>query len=221
MVYRRRVRTPDIAGARVHLVCAGALAIACVSASDDAASATQSTATTTDAGSTGTADAESETSADSGAAECTRSLLDHQAWTALETAADPLADHRPDMIECNIAGWYVENDKLEIDTFYCNYLALTQPLLEDVAAGDTLELGLYYFDLLAPAAATAHVAVLIDGAVVWEREVEIPGGPTPAPAHVYDERFASPISASAGAPIVIHLHNHGQNTWTFDRLDRC
>ena len=159
--------------------------------------------------------------ADSSDADCTLTLLDHQAWTALDAELDPLADHRPDPIECSIAGWYVENDKLEVDTFACNYVALTQPLLEDVEVGDTLALGLYHFDLLAPEPAVAHVAILIDGTIVWQREIEIPGGQMPGPAQVYDETFASPIAAPAGAPLVLHLHNHGQNTWTFDSLTRC
>jgi hypothetical protein len=141
------------------------------------------------------------------------SLIDQAAWTELGASEDPLAEHRPSLVECTIAGWYPEGQALEIDTNYCNYLALGQPTLVPITEGLGVRLGFYHFDLTAPVPAIAHVAVLVDGALLWEQDVEIPGA-----AFVYEIEFEAPWSAPAGAELVFHLHNHGQNTWVLQNL---
>lgn len=141
------------------------------------------------------------------------SLIDHALWEQAEADVDPLAGHRPTQIDCGIAGWYLENGYLEIDTNFCNYLALRQPSRAPIHEGAKLRLGFYHFDLVAPEQALAHVALLVDGQLLWEQEVEIPG-----PAMVYEHEFVAPHSAPAGAELVFHLHNHGQNTWTLQSI---
>lgn len=150
---------------------------------------------------------------DSGQAELV-SLIDHAAWEAAPAEEDPLVDHRPATVDCGIAGWYPQGEEIEIDTNFCNYAALAQPSLVAIDTCTPLRLELYHFDLLAPEPAEAHVAMLIDGQVVWEKFIAIPGGSTPYKAAVYEEDFLSPIAAPAGAEVMLHLHNHGQNTWT-------
>lgn len=137
------------------------------------------------------------------------SLIDHAAWEPAPARADPLIDHRPPVVDCGLAGWYVQGEELEIDTNFCNYAALRQPSLVAIDTCTPLRLELYHFDLLAPEPAQAHVAMLIDGQIVWEKLIEIPGK-----AAVYEEEFISPIAAPVGAEVMLHLHNHGQNTWT-------
>jgi hypothetical protein len=141
------------------------------------------------------------------------SLIDHEKWVVLEASDDPLADHRPETIECGIAGWYLETSKLEVDTNLCNYLAVGQPSLVALEQGQMVEVIFYHFDLVAPEPALAHVAILIDEQVLWEQEIVIPGD-----ANVFQETFVSPISAEPGSPVVFHLHNHGQNTWVLQDL---
>ncbi|KIG16962.1 hypothetical protein DB30_03946 [Enhygromyxa salina] len=140
-------------------------------------------------------------------------IVDNAQWQAVDAVADPLADHRPVTVTCGLAGWYREDEKLEIDTNNCNYLALRQPSLVALEVGQPVKLGLYYFDLVAPSPASAHIAILVNGELVWEDNVAIPGE-----AQVYSEVFESPVSAPAGSEVVLHLHNHGQNTWTFQEL---
>jgi hypothetical protein len=142
------------------------------------------------------------------------SLIDHAAWQATAAQDDPLIDHRPSTVDCGIAGWYVESDQLEIDTNFCNYAALRQDSLRAIEACDPLRIEFYHFDLLAPEPAQAHAALLIDGQVVWEKFIDIPGDGMIYKAAVYEEEFLSPIAAPAGAEVMLHLHNHGQNTWT-------
>lgn len=141
------------------------------------------------------------------------SLIDHQAWTQIDAAGDPLAEHRPTAVECGLGGWYLEDESLEVDTNLCNYLALAQPSLATITEGRGVRLGFYYFNLVAPDPALAHIAMLVDGQLLWEREVEIPGD-----AQVLELEFESPLSAPLGAEVVFHLHNHGQNTWVLQNL---
>jgi len=141
-------------------------------------------------------------------------LIDHERWVQIEASADdPLVDHRPSSITCGVAGWYRENEIIEIDTNFCNYLALRQDSLAAITEGAKVRLGFYHFDLVAPEPALAHVAVLVDGQLLWEQEIAIPGA-----AMVYALEFEAPFSAPAGAELVFHLHNHGQNTWALQAL---
>jgi hypothetical protein len=159
------------------------------------------------------ADGDSETAETTGTTGEFVSLIDHELWAPLGTADDPLADHRPAEVDCKIAGWYIENEFLEIDTNFCNYLALGQPSLAAITEGQRVRLGFYHFDLVAPEPALAHIAMLADGELLWEQEIAIPGA-----AWVYEIEFEAPFSAPAGADLVFHLHNHGQNTWALQAL---
>jgi len=131
------------------------------------------------------------------------------AWTDAPPQDDPLSGHQPDAIECDIAGWFVENGELEVNTSRCNYLALTQPSLTAVEPGDVINLQLRHFDLTAPEPASAHVALLFGDDVVWELDVPIPGA-----AQVLDVEWTAQGALPEGSPVGLHLHNHGQNTWT-------
>lgn len=149
------------------------------------------------------------------------SLVDHRAWEPLEGVSDPLADHRPETVECQVAGWYLENEdqEIEIDTNFCNYLALRQPSLQAIRPGQVLRVNFYHFDLVAPEPAQGHLQLSVDGQVIWDYVVEIAADPTGetagarAPAVFAEEAVIADFCAPAGAELVLHVHNHGQNTW--------
>ncbi|MEX1363203.1 MAG: hypothetical protein AB1Z98_08760 [Nannocystaceae bacterium] len=141
-----------------------------------------------------------------------RSLIDHAQWQPSSAAADPRAEHRPDAVECE-AGWYRETGGLEVDTSRCNYLSLTQMLPVELAQGDPVRLGMWWQTLASIDPAEGHIAVLVDGQLLWEEHV-----PIPSAADVRSLEFPSPVNAAAGAPITLHLHNHGYNTWHFHDL---
>lgn len=140
-------------------------------------------------------------------------LVDVAAWAPADSV-DPFADERPDGATCD-GGTELEGGTLEVDTGVCAWLWVEQPLLAPVAEGDPLELVFWHSWLDAPEPAEGHLAVVIDGEVAHELLVPIPGEPAS-----YTERFASPATARAGAPVGLHLHNHGTNTWNVLRLDR-
>jgi xanthosine utilization system XapX-like protein len=164
----------------------------------------------------GTGDDEASTSETDGGVVEPGSLIDHAQWQVLAADADPLADHRPELVDCGLAGWKqeIETSSLEVDTNFCNYLAIAQPSLLALEQGQLVEVIFYHFDLVAPAPPTsAHVAILIDGQMLWEQEIAIPGD-----ADFFVEEFASPISAELGSQVVLHVHNHGQNTYRLQDL---
>jgi hypothetical protein len=180
---------------RVALVCAllsSALALACVQPN--------------------TGD-ETGASSESGASDEHGSLIDHLQWQVVDADDDPLADHRPESVDCGPDGWLVEAHTLEVRTEFCNYLAVAQPSLVALEQGQIVQVIFYHYDLVAPEPALAHVAISIDGQMLWEREIAIPGD-----VGVFVEAFASPITAELGSDVVFHLHNHGPNAWVLQDL---
>jgi hypothetical protein len=144
-----------------------------------------------------------------------RPLVFAHAWTETAAADDPLVDHRSEPTICPHSAWGEELGVFEVSTGRCNYLSVEQPLLEPIAVGDPLRIQLWWQGLIAPEPAIGHLALLIDGELIWELEVEIPG--------LADARsivFASPIAADRGASVIFHLHNHGANSWTLAELAR-
>lgn len=116
-------------------------------------------------------------------------------------------------MSCAAESWYVEYTGIELDTTDCNYFALTQPLPLAVTAGEPLSLLAWHQTLLSDDPAVGHMAVLIDGVIAWEITVDIPADPG-----IYETSFEAPADADEGAPVVLHLHNHGYNTWQFNEL---
>jgi hypothetical protein len=137
-----------------------------------------------------------------------------EGWQPAPPGADPMADHAgAGAIACGEEDWHVELDGLEIETTRCNYAVLEQPLLEDLARGDTLRVRVWWQTLASPAPVEGHLALLVGGAPVWEERVAIPG-----PAAAREVTLASPVSAPAGTTVTFHLHNHGSNTWNLNEL---
>lgn len=139
-------------------------------------------------------------------------LVRAEAW-GLGAGTDPFADHRTEDHVCDPAGVFVEEGLLEVRTALCGYAVLGQPSQVALAAGDEIELLLYHSALTAQTPAEAHVALTLDGALLWEQAV-----PIPSPSDVYSHTLVAPAHAAAGAPVVLHLHNHGSNAWNLGHL---
>jgi hypothetical protein len=149
---------------------------------------------------------------ESGTARTLAALPDF-VFTAAEE--DPWAQHRPSEVQCSgLTGWYVEEDVLEVDTARCNYFSGTAPARVSAAAGDRLRAQVVHFDLVAPQPGVAHLALVVGGRPVWEREVPIPGAGDVIPVEVELSEAVSP-----GAAVTWHLHNHGQNHWRLSAVD--
>ncbi len=182
------------------------LALALALALTPAAACQGGTPSSTETG-TGT-DSQGSGSSSTGTPAEPMQLVRADAWVAVEKIADPLADHRPEPVDCSLGGLLVEGEELDIDTNLCNYAMLEQPGLAEIPEGATLTLAMRHFDLTAPEPATAHVALLLGDVIAWERTLIIPG-----PAEVITTDFPAPMAYAKGEPVRFHLHNHGQNTW--------
>ncbi|KIG19038.1 hypothetical protein DB30_05942 [Enhygromyxa salina] len=138
-----------------------------------------------------------------------RPLVYAEDWTPTAAADDPLFEHRPSQTICPSSAWAEEFGTLEVSTSGCNYFSVEQPLAEPLEIGDELRVRVWWQSLISHEPATGHLALLINGALVWETHVEIPGA-----SDARSIRFASPVAAEPGATVTFHLHNHGANTWT-------
>ncbi len=142
-------------------------------------------------------------------------LIQAQAWDTMSRSRDFFIDHRPSRVECSRdTGWLVEDGDLEIRTEFCNYLSLTQQSLLNIDAGTEVELALSHSDLDFNAPSSAHLAISIAGSVIWEANIAIPSD-----GKIIKESLVLTDAISAGDPIDLHLHNHGNNAWTLHSLD--
>ncbi len=141
-------------------------------------------------------------------------LTDPSAWLPTPAEFDPLADHRPEPVICPSSGYGLEFGVLEVDTGQCNYLSVSQPLAHAIAPDDLLRVTVWWQPLIAGEPAEGHLALLVDGELLWELHVEIPGE-----ADLHQLEFPSPIAAEAGSVLTFHLHNHGYNSWTLGGLE--
>lgn len=142
-------------------------------------------------------------------------LVDASAWTPSDLELDPLAAHQPELVICPSSAWDSEAGAVEVRTGECNYWSVEQPLLDAIEVGDPLSVQVWWQSLISTSPATGHIALLIDGALVWEVEVAIPGA-----SEAREIELPSPIAAAAGSTVTLHLHNHGANSWTFAGLAR-
>ncbi|MEZ4382554.1 MAG: hypothetical protein R3A79_14550 [Nannocystaceae bacterium] len=138
-----------------------------------------------------------------------RPLVDVTLWAPIEAADDPLVDHRPPTIDCPVAAWGPEVGDLEVQTGVCNYLAIGQPSLREIAVGEVVAVDLWHAELDAAEPATGHFALIVDDDAVADIEVAIPAAPA---VHRLD--WTATRTIPEGATIGLHLHNHGYNAWT-------
>ena len=135
-------------------------------------------------------------------------LLDPTAWVEA-----PDVRHRPDSVDCDPAGWRVELEGMEVETDLCPYIVLTQPLLLDVRAGRDIQILAWHNDLVSPEPAEGHLLLTVGEAVLldWNE-------PIPSNAAVASERVSLPTPLRAGDAVVLHVHNHGANTWNLNEV---
>jgi predicted CxxxxCH...CXXCH cytochrome family protein len=142
-------------------------------------------------------------------------LAEALAWGVQQRNQDAFLDHRPDSVDCDRdTGWMVEGDLLEIRTQFCNYASLSQQSLLDLAVGTELEFSFSHSALNFNAPSEAHVAISIEGQLLWEDTI-----PIPSPNALIIETLTLPFAVVRGDSIEIHIHNHGDNAWTVHGLD--
>jgi len=136
------------------------------------------------------------------------SLIDANRWARAELSEDPLPSHQPPKIVCDPLGTHETDGAFEVDTSYCNYALLTQDLAQDLPAGASVEVLLSHGPLVWTEPAQGHIALALDGQIVWERTVAIPSD-----AWIYQDVVTLKEDATAGSNWTLHCHNHGANSW--------
>jgi hypothetical protein len=143
-------------------------------------------------------------------------LVAYDAWSGVARADDPFVTAAEQPPECLGPGFYAEPDLgwLEIDTGECSWVTLSASAAVPVESGKSLlRITMSHYDLNAPTPARAELALRLGDCDVWSKSVKIPG-----PAAVDTEELTSPCASAAGGPVLLHLHNHGQNTWQLQEL---
>lgn len=140
-------------------------------------------------------------------------LIDHSHWQRYPVERDPLPDHEPAAINCGPGGYYVELDRLELDSSFCNYALISHPALVELDAQAEITFELSHFDLTASEPARAHLALFFDETLAWETWLDIPSA-----ADATQITFRAPRALGQGAPIRLHFHNHGQNNYALGQV---
>jgi hypothetical protein len=137
----------------------------------------------------------------------------HDAWARLDSADDPYFEPGMDEVDCSPVGWQAESGFFEIESDLCSRATWEQPLLAELRAGDELGFLFWHLDLWADPPYRASVELTIDGAVLWRYEV-----PVPSAENVEEVVQTVPEDVDAGAPVRLHLDNHGVNSWRLGDL---
>lgn len=146
-------------------------------------------------------------------------LIDHTKWVLVPTVEqDPFAvtRGRPTVHACqNGAYLNLVPGTVELELAECRerYVSLHQPSLVALQPGDHVQFNMSHLMLrpLTEDVTEAYVAVAISGSVVWDQTIQIF---TVANAFVLDV----PVDTSfpMGSDVVLHVDNHGENSYTFD-----
>ena len=144
-------------------------------------------------------------------------LVDHTLWKSVPFESDPFKEFATDEVVCPAGGYKAEGEGadqiLEVDTGICNFVTLEQPLPRGLKSGDTLDWSMWHLTLVFTEPAEAYAVLTIGEHTLWEKTM-----PIPSPAAAYSKELIVPADIEAGAPIRIHLHNHGNNSWRFHKL---
>lgn len=136
-------------------------------------------------------------------------LVEAAAWAPVLPDDSPFAAMAPPDATCAPGSVAVEEGLLEIQTTDCDAVTLEQPLRLDVPAEAELTWLFWHLALRSDEPeVVGDVRLAVDGEVLWSLTV-----PIPADATTYDEVLVAPRALAAGAPVHLHLQNHGANSW--------
>jgi len=148
------------------------------------------------------------------------SLVDMFAWNIVDSATDPWASSAPVDGICDeeaIKGESTpDGDWFDVNTSFCDYVTVVQPLVVDIEAEADLYIGIYHF-VLEEAEGPFHFGVAIGdpAEVVWETTYE-PDGDT----GTISESWKAERAYTKGEAIYYHLSNHGSNNWSLTELTK-
>jgi len=136
-------------------------------------------------------------------------------WIPVDTSADLFPPADPEGVVCDPSGYAVEDlgVTFEVNTDLCNAITVHQPTLVALAPGDVIDIQVVHEELEAPEPAEARLGLAVDGMIVWEATVPIPGEPGMVEGSITLDR-----AISSGADLQYHVENHGANSWALSPL---
>ena len=141
-------------------------------------------------------------------------LIDHSKWKIAVEKDDPFIGHKKPSHKCSEGAYKIEDGVIEIDTSVCNYITLEQFALTGLCKGEKLHIVLWHLQLFAPVPTKGHAAIAVDGKVIWEKHIPIPGK-----EEIYEPEWIPNVPIQKGSRISYHIHNHGTNTWKLLTLE--
>ncbi len=140
--------------------------------------------------------------------------MDQGAWRLVSPEHDPF-DDRPPEVACPPHGWRVEDeDVLEVSTGTCSYFTAAQETGHALEPGDELHMEMWHLTLTAPQPAHGHVAVMLGERVLWEQRIKIPNA-----GGVYRLTWRADERIPANTRLLLHVHNHGANSWRIGPME--
>ncbi len=135
-------------------------------------------------------------------------------WVRIPLAEDPFLSEKTDDSECYPGAEAIEGNVFEVNTTGCTFVSFQQPSLESGVAGQRIRFVHWHLDLWAPNVDTGLVSLRIGDTEVYRSEYTIPGL-----AEFVDAEWELETGFEAGVPMVLHLRNHGINSWRFGVLE--
>lgn len=143
----------------------------------------------------------------------TFALVSPRLWVPIGAQVDPFSVLRPEQPSCPETAYGLEDLGEEVvfsvDTADCDYIAVSQPSLVGVKAGDLVSMRLWHFALVGPEEAEAKLGVAFADEIVW-REVT----PIPFPSRLLTPAWRARRDHPAGTPVVFQVTNHGANSYS-------
>jgi hypothetical protein len=147
-------------------------------------------------------------------------LVSADAWTFVPPSDDAIWPAPADAVLCTpddiqVASFGAD-EAVEIDTrFGCGFATVSQPITSPLAAGDRVQVRIFYFSQATFPAERAEVAVAVDGEVIVAETIDIPtSSGLVAPIVVINH------DVDVGALAHFHVGNHGDNSWNLIELAR-
>ena len=114
------------------------------------------------------------------------------------------SDHGPEKTE--------DGDWYDVDTSFCGYLTVSQPLLEDVPAGAELAVDIFHNSITEGFEGQYLLGVAMGAApadVVWTLEIDIP-----VSQGFITKTWTAEKAYAKGDALYFHISNHGENNWS-------
>lgn len=114
------------------------------------------------------------------------------------------SDHGPETTE--------DGDWYDVDTSFCGYLTVSQPLLDDVPAGAELVVDIFHNNITEGFEGQYLLGMGMGAApadIVWSLEIDIP-----VSQGFITKTWTAQNAYAKGDALYFHISNHGENNWS-------